>query len=381
VTPTPTVTRTLTPTRTATVTATATTTPSATGLTATPTPVSTPLITVARAKAIEKCHKAIGQAGGKFVGRVQKVLESCTGRILKCVQRREPGAKRDACILKAGAKCTLALEKIETADEPKLRSAVTGKCGGPVLLLEDVVAMGGVGYARLADTCETELGVPLASVADAAACLGAQHECHAERLVEARLPRAGELLRVAGVPPGTRAELACLEDHGGDGSGIGDPRGAGKAVEQCAGALRKAGNRFVASTLKGFQKCIGLIFACLQRKPGDDACLEKAAGRCDAVLDKLAGETGKLGAAVEGRCGAALLAFGNLEVATGLNVDALAAECAAFGVATLDTLAQYTTCLARQHQCLAEELLLFEAPRAEEILQQAGYDLGSPFCP
>jgi hypothetical protein len=346
--------------------------------TATPTAVATPLVTVARAKAIEKCQKTILKAGARFVGRVQKVLDGCAGRILKCVQRREPGAKRDVCIIKAGARCTAALAKLDARDEPKLRVAVAGKCGGPVLQLEDVVAMGGVGYARLAAECEAELGAPLATVADAASCLATQHDCHARQLVEARVPRTGELLRVAGVPSEARA---CLADYGGDGAGIGDPRTAGKAVDQCAAALRKAGSRFLGATLKGLQKCVALIVTCVQRKPGDDVCLAKAARKCDATFAKLAGADDALGTAIGRRCGPAALPFVNAATPTGLNVDALADLCAVYGVAPLDSLAQYGICVARQHQCLAEELLRFEAPRAAELLQQVNHDLDSPFCP
>ena len=45
----------------------------------------------------------------------------------------------------------------------------------------------------------------------------------------------------------------------------------------------------------------------------------------------------------------------------------------AVGVTPLDTASQYGVCLARHHECLVEELLLFEAPRADELVVRKHY--------
>jgi hypothetical protein len=42
------------------------------------------------------------------------------------------------------------------------------------------------------------------------------------------------------------------------------------------------------------------------------------------------------------------------------------AGCSAYGVPALDSLGDYVQCLARRHACATDELLRFEAPRADE---------------
>jgi len=62
--------------------------------------------------------------------------------------------------------------------------------------------------------------------------------------------------------------------------------------------------------------------------------------------------------------------------------NALAPTCSDLGVSPLDSLTAYETCLFRQQSCEAEELLRFEAPRAEELLSQLSppVALHSDFC-
>jgi hypothetical protein len=66
--------------------------------------------------------------------------------------------------------------------------------------------------------------------------------------------------------------------------------------------------------------------------------------------------------------------------AAGLNMTPLATECSDdFGIALTD-LASYSACLGRQHECLAEQLLRFEAPTAEGLLRLVA-QVKSPLCP
>ena len=367
--------------------ATATPTPisSATGTatpasSATPTAAATPAVVNPRARAIEKCQKALFQAGARALGRRLKIMEQCAGKVMKCVQRTAAGPKRERCIAKAGARCTAALDTLADRDEPKARAAIVAKCKPPAVLLADLLDGLGLGFAALATRCEVEHGVDLTDAAGVAACVTAVHACAAQQLVEARAPRAAELMRVAAVAPEALATMTCLADHGGDGTGVGDPRGLGKALDRCAVAIGKAGARLATGTMKSLQKCAGLVFACLQRKPGDAACLAKAARQCDKRRAKIGAEEEKLAATLARRCGEPL-SFGQVAAATGVGVAALDATCDAFGVAPLDTPQAYATCLVRQHACHVVDLLRAQAPRADELLAAVGHELARPFCP
>jgi hypothetical protein len=67
------------------------------------------------------------------------------------------------------------------------------------------------------------------------------------------------------------------------------------------------------------------------------------------------------------------------------NLDGSAAECAQFGVPALGDLEQYKQCVFQQHECRVEELLRFEAPRAETLIEELGLApprrFPSEFCP
>jgi len=78
--------------------------------------------------------------------------------------------------------------------------------------------------------------------------------------------------------------------------------------------------------------------------------------------------------------GCALVDFRVLAAQGGADIETLAGECAAHGVAELTTLGGYAQCLLRQHQCLVDDLLLLEAPRAADLLGLVGRSLDAS-CP
>lgn len=123
------------------------------------------------------------------------------------------------------------------------------------------------------------------------------------------------------------------------------------------------------------------MFGCVQRKPGDSKCHEKARDKCTKVLEKIAVEDAKLRGKIELKCNDDL-AFGVLASEEGANLEALTSDCAVFG-GGVSSLADYAECLVRQHECLVEELVLFQAPRAEELLGflNPPLTIRSRFCP
>jgi hypothetical protein len=245
----------------------------------------------------------------------------------------------------------------------------------------DLLDPDALGFDALAGECAAELGTPLADVATIGECVLAQHECEAERLFEVQEPRAGEMLDlVRGL--GARFDApACLTDHGAA-SGAGDLKTA-KAVDKCAAQIKTAGTKFLIAKLRGLERCVDAVFTCVVAKPGDAACATKANATCTKELAKIAVEAEKVGPSIDNKCAAAIIPFAVLSDPTGANLQALAATCADYAVPALDTLPAFKTCIVRQHSCRAEELVRFEAPRAEELLGVLSPPaaLHSPFCP
>ncbi len=373
-TPLPTTTATPTPTVTvtgvATPSASATTTPetSATatpagGATATPTPLPTTgelggLADVVAAKSATKCQQAVGKAGVSYLATRLKQLDACSTGILKCVQTKPGDA---ACVAKAKAKC-LSVRAALAAARAKLTSAVQTKCASSLVSPSDLQGPTGLGFDGIDAVCTSELGHGLASVADVAECVARRYGCRASRLYAMQAPRAGELLRVAGVGPEADG---CLPDHAGNGEGVDDPV-QGKAIQQCAASIAKAASAFTAKKLTSLTKCAGLVFTCIQTKPGDAACLAKANASCGKEAAKIAAERAKVAPAIDKKCGG--IDFNvNLRPARAANLAALVASLP--GADTLDTLATYEQALRTGHECAAEELLQIVAPRSLALVK------------
>jgi hypothetical protein len=212
----------------------------------------------------------------------------------------------------------------------------------------------------------------LSSVDDVVACLIAQHACRVDDIVASEAPRALELFRLLGRDPAS--ELACLA-AGADGSGAELGAAKGKLAVKCQKAIVSAGAKFASVTAKLTQKCLGLVYACVQVKPTDPKCLPKAVATCRKQLDRLhapgSGAGAKLAAAIAKGCGKDPLALADLLDAAGLGFAALGGDCAALGVPSLTTVDDVVTCLERRHVCRVEQMLETEMPRAAELLSVA----------
>jgi hypothetical protein len=327
-----------------------------------------------KAKAAVKCQKEIEKAAGKFVDKKLKILDKCAAAVSKCVQTVVPGPKQDTCIQKAGVKCTKELGKIP-AEEGKLKAKITGKCGAP-LELADILSLDGLGFNNVFSRCEKLAGGSFATLADLAECVAVDHECQAERMYELERPRAKALMRVAGVSQMTLDDLlSCLGDNGGGDEAAGDPKTAGKPLDNCAKQIAKGATKYVAKRFKGLQKCVDVVQTCRQTKPNDANCLPKAGVTCGKEFAKLAAERDKFKAGAEKKCAA--IAFGTLRMQSGLDIEDLDATCAFLGE-TADTLVNYKNCLLHQHDCTVDELMRTQAPLLDELLADAGQAAG--FC-
>jgi hypothetical protein len=154
-------------------------------------------------------------------------------------------------------------------------------------------------------------------------------------------------------------------------------------VDKGEAQLKQTATKFVVAKVRDLTSCASAILTCDLTKPGDASCLAKASSACAKNLAKIDDAASKVSPAVDKRCDGGAINFDALRAPTGANLDALAAQCAAFGVPALNSIADYDTCLLRQHTCSGEELARFEIARVEELLGLISppVALHSPFCP
>jgi hypothetical protein len=206
--------------------------------------------------------------------------------------------------------------------------------------------------------------------------LAAQHSCRAEALFTLERPRAGELLRLIEATPDAGA---CREDFGGGGLGVGDPKGVGKTLERCVQAIVRGGAALARTRLGALGRCIDGVFVCVEAESGDPVCLAKATQKCDRELTRVQREVAKLTVATGKRCNP--LDFDVLRGPAGAYLDAVTPDCPAYGIPTVTSVADYVACLVRQHECEIADLLRFESPRAEAMLEHVGRTLVDGTCP
>ncbi len=170
-----------------------------------------------------------------------------------------------------------------------------------------------------------------------------------------------------------RADPDCAAPADGGGAGVGDAT-VGKAVDKCAKAIRKAGDKITSTHLKQLGACQKAVVDCVQLKPGDAACLAKATAKCTKARGALPGTDAKLTAAITKACAESAVLTGHLLDASGLGFEHEIEACGQRGLADVATLADVTECVRRQHVCAAERMLGRAVPRARELLVLGGYD-------
>lgn len=317
------------------------------------------------AKGIAKCGKTLGQAGMKFSAAKLKHLQKCVNAAFVCVQQK-PGDER--CVAKLASTCAKELGK-SASDEGKLRAAIVKACGLGATEMADLRSVAGVGYEMEVPVCQ-ERGVgALESASDIADCVVAQHGCRVWDLLASEVPRAAELLRLAGRDPA--AEFPCLP-AGADGAGGELGARKGRLAVSCQKAIAKAGAKFASVTEKLTHDCLRAVYACVQVKPADPKCLPKAVASCEKKRDRLdapaKGAAAKLTAAIAKSCAKDPLVLADLLEDAGLGFGSLADECLAFGVPSLDSVGSVSACLERRHACRIEQMLETEMPRLVELL-------------
>ncbi|MEO6026038.1 MAG: hypothetical protein ABIR79_04140 [Candidatus Binatia bacterium] len=318
-----------------------------------------------------RCQQAIAKGGGAFVARQLGELARCTTRALSCVETT-PGDEE--CLAAVAKRCTRVVTRLARRESLFAR-AIAARCGtlDPNVLL----AADGLGFEALAAECPA-VAAGGTGAGTVGACVAGLARCAGERMAATALPRAGELLRVVGVPAPARAALACLADQGGTGEG---DFSAGEAVTHCARSLTRTTARLTGRTIAAVAACSRAALPCLGARADDPTCVEPATVACARAFRRVAGARRALGHALEAGCGDARLPFATLADARGANLDALVDECAAVGVDEIDAIPAHALCLGRTNACALGTLVRQTIPRIDEMLALVGQSLDDASCP
>ncbi len=151
---------------------------------------------------------------------------------------------------------------------------------------------------------------------------------------------------------------------------------AAKAADKCQATIMKANAKFVAATLKYHEKCYDAAFKCVQTKPDDQKCFDKAIVKCGReVLTRRPKGIAKLLDAIRKKC----TSFDDLMSADGVGYTALAVTCADAGF-PLSGINGLTECLRELTECDAEQMFGVEMPRARPFAIQDGVPVRFGTC-
>ncbi len=153
--------------------------------------------------------------------------------------------------------------------------------------------------------------------------------------------------------------LAVISSGPAGASALPDPAAA-KAADKCQVAINKASAKFASQTLKYHEKCYDAVFKCVQTKPGDQKCIDKAAAKCTKEVQiKRPKNEAKLLGAIQKKC----TSFADLMSDDGLGYNALAATCtdAGFPLSGVNAIAG---CVRELSECHAERMFGAQMPRA-----------------
>ena len=309
-----------------------------------------------------KCQKATEKAGVKFAAKRLARFHKCLGGLTKCVQLAGGDL---ACVAKATKTCEKQ-QAAAAADETKLTVAVAKGCGA--LDATQLENGEGLGYGAEAEQC-VDLGVPSVGTAGGiATCMVEQHNCEIERMVVQTVPRAHELLALAGVD--VAQDFPCLPAGTAGGGQRLATEAQQKAAVKCDAALRKASAKLLAVAVKIEQKCFDAVAACVQQKPGDAACVAKTRAKCQGALDKFAAANGgvfKLVAGTVKTCGAVALTVADLLSPAGLGFATADARCTALEYGPLTNVPALVTCVLAQNLCTDTHMVELQVPRLREL--------------
>ena len=341
-------------------------------------------------KAAVACQVALAKGAAKVLKARLRGLAKCTGAVFKCVQQKPEEAKcltkaRLLCAKQLGTNASIRLKE-NAAFETIGRTCSRAAAG--VLESAD-----GLGYlptsfagrpTGIGAECLTLIDRPSFAPDTLAECVVQRFAGSAERLFFVAQPRARDLLVTAGVPltpdpvPDLPRILECGDASATKACAAVLPAFSSKALLKCTQKITNATAAYASGILSAVTRCTSKTFDCLQRKPGDGSCIAGSGKKCRSAFAKIATAARKLEATLDAQCGPVDVSV--LRHPRGAGLSGLECECEAVLVPAVATLDDYGACIQRQSGCRLAELVDYIAPRADELLQASGVDLGS-LCP
>ncbi len=317
--------------------------------------------------ALARCQSAIVKASSTLGRHRMLHAQRCAALTFRCRQYR-PGD--DGCLTGAARECAL-LTSRTPENEERMAALVDRACDD---VADGLMPASGLAFGATAAVCAERHGTTLQNAGDVGTCIARRAACSDAHVTELFVPRAGELLRVLGVTP---SPVACLDDYGGTGAHVADPRRVGRPLDRClATALRDGGRAFEAHT-KSLAICAASIFGCVGLSVDDEAtCLATAEDVCRARLER----TASAPLAVGRLCREPTVSFASLASTEGANLAALGESCAEVGVSTLSSVDDWLACVQRRMSCEAADDVASRVPRAEELFGRVGMTLRPPYC-
>lgn len=346
-----------------------------------------------------KCQQAIERSGQTFADQALETVERCTDVVFQCLQK----GSESACLNAAQQRCQRLWNDFRLrADGPwaGFSERVLADCSQ--VPLERMFSAQGLNHSHLPCAGFQPSGVEPANLSDLAACIRSQHWCRAQQTALAALPRAKELIEAGGLP---LAEFSCLEG-GANGSGQGFGGGSDRRVKAdnqrragshsaaqaasetlpilgCQEEIAGAGTTFVKDYQKLLHTCLNAAYECQANRPNDPACLDSAREVCAVQIEKLrAGSRSQVEFFQQGivrNCGGAD-GLDRLLLPRGLGYQALEGSCAALNIPALDSVQSVARCIVVQHECRAQQLIVRQIPRTQELLEAVGADPKDFLC-
>jgi len=160
-----------------------------------------------------------------------------------------------------------------------------------------------------------------------------------------------------------------------DASALPDPTAA-KSADKCQATILKANAKFVSGILKSHEKCYDAVFKCVQTKPGDQKCLDKAEAKCRKEIQaRREKDVAKLLAGIRKKCPT----FDDLASADGLGYGALTAACVDAGF-PLSGINNLTECVRALTECDAEQIFTAQLPRARALAFAMPFSFRNDSC-
>jgi uncharacterized repeat protein (TIGR03806 family) len=319
--------------------------------------------------ALVHCQSAIVVASAAMGRHRTLHAQRCAALTFRCRQFRPDD---ESCYARARKECAR-LTSAAPQNEERMAALVERACSD--IGAELMMPASGLAFGTTAEVCAERHGTSLQNASDVGTCIARRDACADARVAGLFIPRAGELVRVLGVAP---SPIACLDDHGGTGGHVENPRRMGRPLDRCLSTALRDGSRAFGARTESLAICAATVFGCVGLGgDAESACLGSAGHLCRTRLARTTFAPSRIGRL----CREPVVPFATLRSSDGGNLDALADTCAEVGIPTLSGVDAWLACLERRLSCEAADDVASQVPRADELFALVGMTLRPPYCP